>query len=286
MFRRLSVVAALVAGASLYVLAAERATFVLTNGERMSGEVVFHGSESRNLIDDFLNLGVGGGREETIPVDQVAVIDFAGGDPSSAEARALPGDDLDLLVLRNGQTERGQFVNMVRGDTLQWRNQSGAQRDIPIRDAARVYLRPSAARSVFLNNAPDNSVGTGGGEGPATATIQVPANRDWTETGMTVRQGERIAFRSRGQVRFSPDREHQAGPAGNREVRNPSVPVAGVGVGALIARIGNGQPFPIAAQNQIVTMATDGPLMLGINDNQWDDNSGQFTVEIRRSQNR
>jgi hypothetical protein len=282
MFRRLSIAAALVAGASLYVMAAERATFVLTNGERKSGEVVFHGGQSRNMIDEQLNLG-NDGKEESIPFDRVAVIDF-GGDPNANEARALPGDDLHLMVLRNGQTERGHFVNMVRGDTLQWRNQSGQERDIPIREVARVYLKPSVARNVFLGNVPGggSAIGTGGGDGPMSATVQVRADRDWNETGMNVRQGERVAFRTTGQIRFSKDREHSAGPSGNRDVRNPTVPVPNVPVGALIARIGDGEPFPIAAAQQVITMNGDGPLMLGVNDNQWDDNTGSFNVMIRR----
>ena len=67
MFRRLISTAALVACAGLYVFAAERATFILTDGERKSGTVVFHGDQRENLINGFLNLGVDGGKDMTFP---------------------------------------------------------------------------------------------------------------------------------------------------------------------------------------------------------------------------
>src|SRR5215510_956292 len=102
MVRRLIIsTAALLVLSSLSARAIERATFILTSGERKSGEVVFHTESRRNLIDNHLNLGVGGGREETFPEDQVAVIDFSGGDPSANELAQLPASG-HFLVLRDG----------------------------------------------------------------------------------------------------------------------------------------------------------------------------------------
>ena len=63
MYRRLITAVALAACASVYVLAAERATFILTDGERKSGPVVFHGDQHENLINGYLNLGVDGGKD-------------------------------------------------------------------------------------------------------------------------------------------------------------------------------------------------------------------------------
>ena len=57
MYRRLIATVALVSCAGLYAFAAERATFILTDGERKSGEVVFHGGNAANFIDGQLNLG-------------------------------------------------------------------------------------------------------------------------------------------------------------------------------------------------------------------------------------
>ena len=57
MFRRLSLSVLLIACAATYVIAVERATFILTDGERKSGAVVYHGDQHENLINGFLNLG-------------------------------------------------------------------------------------------------------------------------------------------------------------------------------------------------------------------------------------
>jgi hypothetical protein len=92
MVRRLLVTVALTVGAGVYALAAERATFVLTDGERKSGPVVFHGDARENLINGYLNLGTDNGKDLTFPIDQVAVIDFVGGRPQQTELQALPGD--------------------------------------------------------------------------------------------------------------------------------------------------------------------------------------------------
>ena len=40
------------------LIASERATFILVDGERKSGTVVFHGGDHENLIAGNLNLGL------------------------------------------------------------------------------------------------------------------------------------------------------------------------------------------------------------------------------------
>src|SRR5262245_66275196 len=119
MLRRVLSIGVLAACASAYVLAAsERATFILTNGERKSGQVVFHGDQRENLINGYLNLSNDtGGPEFTFPIGQVAVIDFTGGTPSQAELTQLPASG-HMLALRNGQQQQGTFVNMIGGETL------------------------------------------------------------------------------------------------------------------------------------------------------------------------
>jgi hypothetical protein len=125
MRRVISAVAAL-ACVGAYVFAANaRATFILTSGQRESGTVVSHGGQGNNLIDGQFNLGLDSGREQSIPQDQVAVIDFAGGQPPASELQQLPASGGQLLTLRSGQAQTGTLVNLVRGDTLLWRNQAG-----------------------------------------------------------------------------------------------------------------------------------------------------------------
>ena len=147
MYRRLIATVALAACSGMYVLAAERATFILTDGERKSGPVVFHGDQHENLINGYLNLGVDGGKDLTFPMGQVAVIDFVGGTPASSELAQLASGH--MLVMRNGGVQQGRFVNLIGGDTLQWENTSGQRQQFAVRDVTRIYLNPQSARIAF-----------------------------------------------------------------------------------------------------------------------------------------
>src|SRR5260370_25718160 len=124
MRRRLFTIACAVAASGwLLLAAAERATLILTDGERISGTVAFHTNTRENLIDNDFSLAVTPGQPEQIfHYAQVAVIEFIGGRPSRAELAQLPDDSGHLLVLRNGTTRPGQFVNMIGGDTVRWRD--------------------------------------------------------------------------------------------------------------------------------------------------------------------
>jgi len=280
MVRRLIVTVALTVGAGVYALAAERATFVLTDGERKSGPVVFHGDARENLINGYLNLGTDNGKDLTFPIDQVAVIDFVGGRPQQTELQTLPSDSgTHVLVLRNGVTQPGRFVNMVGGDTVRWQNQSGEQQQYAIRDVSRIYLNPQSALSVW-NVRQNRAIGTSGTALEAGA-VRVNANQPWTDSGLTVRKGDRIAFRATGEIQWVPGQT--AGPDGNDAARRPEYPVAAMPVGGLIGKVGNSAPFPIGSNTQPIVMPVDGRLMIGVNDNDWSDNSGFFSVVITKS---
>jgi hypothetical protein len=281
MLRKAISTGVLVACAGLYALAAERATFILTDGERKSGQVVFHGDQRENLINGYLNLSNDtGGPEFTVPISQVAVIDFVGGTPQAAELSALPASG-HFLQLRSGQSQPGTFVNIIGGDTLLWRNNSGETQQYRLSDVSRVYLNPQSARTAFnynATNATANAVGTSG-VAPA-GSVLVQANQQWNDAGITVKKGDRVSFSTSGQISYG--QGMTAGPDGDGTLRKPDYPVAAMPVGGLIGRVGNGTPFPIGSNAQPITMPNDGRLMLGVNDNEMGDNSGAFTVAVRK----
>jgi len=285
MIRRFLVFAVLAACASASIVAAERATFVLTDGERKSGAVVFHGSENENLINGFLNLGNdAGGPEFTVPIDQVAVIDFAGGRPSNAEYQALPDDQAHLLVLRNGATQRGRFVNLIGGTTLVWENDGGQRQNYGIRDVSRVYLNGNVAKTAYFRGqaGPQATVGTTGSAAPGS--IRVDAGQPWIDSGVDVRKGDRLVFNTTGEVVVAPGAS--GNPDGVPGMRSNNYPVPGNQAGTLIAKIGAGAPFPIGTISRPVAMPATGRLMLGVNDDYFGDNSGGFWVRIVRSPDR
>jgi len=299
------------------LLAAERATFILTDGERMSGTIVspngnFRDRDNRGRGD--LSLLTDDGREIPIRLDQVAVIQFGGGRPSPAELDALPQDESQLIVLNNGSVEAGRFINFSNGDAIQWQARNGRQQTIPFRSLTRVYLNTDRARTAFNNGDRSNrgfrdrddrrfgdrdDRGFGGRNEPGfrnddrrgvgtagRATngrdVRVNANQAWTDTGVDVRAGDLVIFRASGQINFGTGQTQTAGPDGNPSLKRAEYPASGMPVGALIGRVNGSAPFVVGANAQPIRMPANGSLMLGVNDNELVDNSGFFTVAIER----
>lgn len=286
MFRRFVLsVPLLVALAVVFVAvsAAERVTIITNNGQRMSGAVASHGQSGENREGSFLTLTTDNGQERRIQLDRVAIIDFAGDAPTESEIQALPSGSTNVLVLRNGQREQGTFIDMYGGEKLKFRNQSGTQ-DYSIRDVSRIYINPQNARTA-LNVAPAVAVGTAG----LTQTVlepgavRVEANQPWTSTGITVKKGDRVSFRTTGQIAFGRGSGQVTGPDGNDSSRNPAFPVGAMPVGGLVGRVGNGAPFPIGSNGAPIVMPQAGVLMLGVNDTEYTDNSGSFSVVVTKS---
>ena len=287
MLRRFISTATLVACAAAYVAAftaaPERATFILTSGERKSGTVVFHGSSGYNLIDEHLNLAIDPGQPEyTVPIGQVAVIDFSGGQPSAVELDGVGTGH--ALALRNGSVEQGRFVNIVNGETVRWQSAGGGSRDIPIAEVSRIYLNPASAFTAYnytRQTTASAPVGTAGSS-LAPGAVQVNANQAWTSSGIVVRRGDLVRFSTTGTIQFGSGADQTAPADGNDKVRNPAFPVPVAAVGALIGRVGNSRPFPIGSNAAPIQMPAAGTLMLGVNDNEYGDNSGFFSVVVGR----
>ena len=291
MIRRFVSSAALIACATAYAFAAERATFILTDGERKSGTVVFHGDQHENLINGFLNLGVDNGKDMTFPVDQVAVIDFVGGQPPTAELAQL--GTLNMLVTRDGATQQGRFVNMTGGDTLFWENMAGQRQQFAIRNVTRVYLNPPSARIAFGYTAPVAPAA----QSP-TQNAGTPRNggnqRDQGNRGGQGNQGDRGDQRGFGD---QGDRRGQGTRArgvtvrvdarrawsdsgltvnrGDRLIFETSTQERG-----LLGRIDNGAAFAIGNGQQAIVMRASGRLMLGVSGDERRSDRDSFTVIV------
>jgi hypothetical protein len=117
---------------------------------------------------------------------------------------------------------------------------------------------------------------------PANArTVVVPSNVEWTNTGFNVSRGQYLRFEPSGEIRLSTNGEDIARAAGALSARRadkatiPTIPV-----GALIGRIGNGEPFSIGDTTNAFDMPASGRLFLGVNDDHHADNSGNFVVKV------
>jgi hypothetical protein len=122
---------------------------------------------------------------------------------------------------------------------------------------------------------------------PREVTVDVPGNSRGIDTGIELRTGDQVSISASGTV-IAGRRAGEVTPDGGRVSALGIVsayPVPNAGVGALIGyiRLTNGQTtahFIIGSQQSFAAQA-DGRLFLLVNDDNYSDNSGNFTVRIR-----
>ena len=109
-------------------------------------------------------------------------------------------------------------------------------------------------------------------------TLDVPADRVWSDTGVDLESGEMFSLLASGSVNFGP---HSTGPGGYLPPDYDQYNVVSCSEHAgLIGKIGqSGEPFFIGAEGVSVATAA-GTLYLGVNDNDTDNNSGSFAVRL------
>ena len=278
--------------------AQEPATLLLKSGERVTGELVDMGGSDFTVRVN--------GQDRRIGIGDVAVLDFTG------DAQNLPAAELakagqvqNLLVLRNGQQVEGKLDDVGGTRPLRITFVAGGQsRDYTSSDVGRIYLaQPSSAvagsgqgGAVSGQGGAVSGQGRAGsgqgravsGQGGATGrrsrgaseTVNVPATQEWTNTGIDVSRGQVVRFSTSGSVQLSRNARDTAEAAGRAGTSvNSRAPIRDLPRGALLGRINDGRPFGIGDQAQ-VTMPESGTLYLGINDDSYSDNSGQFVVTI------
>lgn len=121
---------------------------------------------------------------------------------------------------------------------------------------------------------------------PREATFEVPGTSRGTDTNIDVRSGDQVTITASGAV-IAGRRVGQVGPEGGRATGFGGItrPVSSSGPGALIGfiRLANGQssqPFLVGSQLTL-SVPVDGRLFLAINDDDYSDNGGAFSVRIR-----
>jgi len=203
----------------------------------------------------------------------------------------------DTLVLRDGKRVEGTLVG-VRGDTLEFERSGWSRRTerFERRDVRRIEIDAYSDNADHDNgsNDDDNSGGNNGGHnggysdsrpsygrpsGLRERSVSVMAASAWSDTGVTVRGGQRVYFSASGRVHWGKDRRDEAGGEHNSP-RNPSRPIPDRPGAALIGRIDNGDPFFIGSEDGPIRMRSSGRLQLGINDDYLLDNSGDFRVTV------
>jgi hypothetical protein len=186
----------------------------------------------------------------------------------------------DTLVMRNGQRISGRLIGLREG-VFEFEEDRGLRRGRVIR------VEQVDVRTIELDQDGPGPFDRGDRDGEPVARprglrereVNVQARTQWTDTGVNVRNGQTIFFEASGRVRWGSSR--QDGPEGeNNSPRNPSRPIPARPAAALIGRVGDDAPFFIGSDTEGIRVRGSGPLVLGINDETLDDNSGSFRVTV------
>ncbi len=254
-----AVLAALVAVPAAPAAAQVGATFVLRSGETVRGSLV--DMNARGIVATV------SGAERAWPVSSLAVVAFTGGTNFPADEVNKVTNGAHVLALRDGSVIVGQLTDIGGTNPLRITfDSSGVKKDYPSNRVARIYFARPGTTSQVTSNA--------GG-------IQVPANGGWVNTGIMVTKGQTVNISSSGQVQLSADSSDVAGPAGSKQGHTApaGAPLPGTLTGALVGRVGTGQPFGIGNQSSFPAPAS-GMLFLAVNDNYGGDNVGAFGVTV------
>lgn len=224
-----------------------------------------------------------------IPPDGLRTTDPTAPLPNASEGKLIGaiGDDSRAPIIELGASR--EFVADRQGKLFLTANR-GSYNDA--RGAFDVQIRRERNTQVT-----DDGFDPGGGvrsrergrgdrpRAPEEITIDVPGNARAADTTIDVRAGDQITFTATGTV-VAGQRVGQVGPDGARSsgFSLSTRPVPTAGVGALIgfvrtSGVQSAQAFLIGSQ-QTYTVQNDGRLYLGINDDNFNDNSGSFSVRI------
>jgi hypothetical protein len=121
------------------------------------------------------------------------------------------------------------------------------------------------------------------GRDPGTAAtsgraIAVGGDRQWVDTGINVQAGDNVSINASGQIRVARDGGLMTA-AGIESGRTEGATIPNARVGGLVARFGNSPPVFIG-ETRTFRAPRAGRLFLGVNDNFFDDNTGQFNVTV------
>ena len=212
--------------------------------------------------------------------------------PSAAEGMLIGavGDDNNAPILELGTTReftadragrlyltanRGSYTDARGSFTVQVKRERGV-------DSTGIDRRPGRIRSRNRQSTGD----FGRNRTPQEVTISVPGTSRGVDTGIDVRAGDPIYITATGVITAG-SRVGQVGPDGQTSTGFGvnARPVPSAGVGALIAyiRLSNGQmgaAYLVGSQLSS-SVPVDGRLILAINDDNYNDNSGSFSVRIR-----
>ncbi len=190
----------------------------------------------------------------------------------------------------------GVLVAMVGGPESAIYHVIGENSEFEARKDGELYLQINArslrgARGSYTARIQGGSAGSGTSGTPSAPAgarqlkyeREVPADKDWTDTGIDLLEGDTLQLTAEGTIHYTSSKT--CGPQGGEREWGDLVralPVNDVGRGALIGLVGQtgvAKPF-FAGSSLRVEVTRTGRLFLGINDDNYQNNSGRFRVRV------
>jgi hypothetical protein len=116
--------------------------------------------------------------------------------------------------------------------------------------------------------------------GKRSKKLTLEANQKWMDTGVTVKIGQEILFSASGSIYIDKDTQvYQNGELTLNWNNKKSIP--NQPTGAIIAKVGKrGEAFYVGDDKAPFQITQKGNLFIGVNDFDFSDNTGKFTVTV------
>ena len=187
----------------------------------------------------------------------------------------LSGNEVDTGRFRQGRN--AEFEDFDRAEEFEWLDANNNNR-IEEREwhaSVRAFDQLDRNNDGVLSRAEFVRTGTAATSGQ---TIAVGGDRQWVDTGITVQAGDTLTINASGQIRVARDGGLMTA-AGIESGRTEGATIPNARVGGLVARFGSSPPVFIG-ESRTFRAPRAGRLFLGVNDNFFDDNTGQFNVTV------
>lgn len=232
-------------------------------------------------------------RGETIRITASGEMQFADGrvsGPGGLETREswpFPGERFGVLVALVGDPQ--STIYHVIGESAEFEARTDGELFLQIN--ARSLQGARGAYTARITTPQTTALGAG--STPATAPpagarqtrveLEIPADQEWTDTGLDVLKGDTIRISAEGTIHYTSSKT--CGPeGGKREWKDllRGLPVNDAGRGALIGKMGESgtvRAFFVGDRAEFVA-ERNGRIFLGINDDNYGNNSGSFKVIV------
>jgi Protein kinase domain len=151
---------------------------------------------------------------------------------------------------------------------------------------------PAGGQPAVASGSPSPAAPTPSSAAPApssqpssTQRRAVPGSTGWTDTGITVQAGDRLSITAAGEIYVAavsasegPGGNPACTPATTYPAQSAQFPAPGLPCWSLIGRIGGGAPFEVGSSAQLT--ATSGELYLGVDDDSFTGNSGNWSATV------